>query len=82
MRISNRIRLLQKERRFSLKFICNSIDISETGMQGILKNNTTSLETLIKLSKFFDVPMTYWFEENETLNMVQEPQLSIEKVEL
>jgi len=63
--INNKIRQLCKERRISLKELAEGINITQTGLQGILKNNSTSLDKLIEIVEFFKVPVGTFFDEPE-----------------
>jgi len=60
-----KIRDLCKKNRISLKRLSEDIGISETGLQYILNNNTTSAENLYKIAKYFNVPVGYFFDEIE-----------------
>ena len=57
------IRDLCKQKDITLKILANDLNISQTGLSGMLKNNSTTLETLEKISKYFGVPVGIFFGE-------------------
>ncbi len=60
------IRDLAKDNNVSLKELAIAIGITESGLQNILRNNSTSIETLEKVAKYFAVPISMFFEPDET----------------
>ncbi len=58
-----KIRELCSERKVSLKELSSRVDITQNGLQSILNNNTTSIDTLLKICNYFNVPIGYFFEE-------------------
>lgn len=58
-----KIRELCAEKRISLKELSEKIDITQNGLQSILNNNTTSIDTLLKVCNYFNVPVGYFFNE-------------------
>ncbi len=62
--IGNRIRALCKEQRIPLKELAKAVDISEAGLQGILKNNSTTVEKLAHIASYLQVPVGSFFEED------------------
>lgn len=56
------LRKLCKEKKIQLKELADAIDISENGLQKMINNNTTKIETLEKIANYLDVPIAYFFD--------------------
>ena len=63
--ISNKIKILAKQKKLSLKEISEKIGMSDTGFLQALKRDDFKTSTLEKLSKYFHVPLLYWFKEQD-----------------
>lgn len=59
-----KIRILANEHKISIRELSNKIGITEQGLQKIMRENSTKTETLEKISKIFEVPMSYFLDEN------------------
>ena len=57
------IRELAKQKKITLKEICRQLEISEMGLQYIIKNNSTTLETLGKIADILGVSVGVFFGE-------------------
>lgn len=57
------IRELCKRKHIALKTLAEDLKISPTGLSGMLKNNSTTLETLDKIANYFNVPIGLFFGE-------------------
>jgi DNA-binding Xre family transcriptional regulator len=57
------IRDLIAERKVTLRDLANTINISEDGLQKIIKNGRTKTETLEKIAKTLNVPVGIFFDE-------------------
>lgn len=74
--ISNKIEHLAKEKRLSLKEIGIAIGMTDTGFYQAMKRDDFKTSTLEKLSKYFKKPITFWFDDQQTLpinNEMNEP---------
>lgn len=58
-----KIRDLCNTHKLSLKELSEKIGLTQTGLQNVLKNNSTSIETLEKIASVLHVPVSYFFEE-------------------
>ncbi len=58
-----RIRDLCDEKRLTLKELSEKIGISQNGLQRIMKDNTTRIDTLERIAKVLDVPITAFFQD-------------------
>ena len=65
-----KIRELLKLKRVSQKELSQAISISQTGLQGILKNNSTSVKTLNNIANYFNVPIEYFLNEIDNKNNI------------
>lgn len=70
------IRELCSQKHITLKKLANEINVTENGLQAIFKNNTTSIDTLLKIANYFKVPVGYFFTDDNTstMNAVGEPE--------
>ena len=57
------IRDLAKEKNILLKDLASEIGITNAGLQRMLTENTTKIETLEKIASFFKVPINVFFQE-------------------
>ena len=62
---------LLKEKNLSDNKIARIIDMTGTGYRDMLKNHTMKVDTLEKVAKHFNTPVSYFFDEQEP--EVQEP---------
>jgi transcriptional regulator with XRE-family HTH domain len=62
-----KIRDRANEKKMTLKELASGIGITEHGLQRIIKENTTKIDTLEKISNLLDVPISYFFTSNLTL---------------
>ena len=53
------------KRHITLKTLSEKTGISQTALTMSMHRNSTSIETLYTLSKFFGVPMEYFFSEGD-----------------
>lgn len=61
-----RIRGLMGKQKVSVKTLSDKLGITETGLRKMITNNSTKIETLEKIAFFFDVPVSYFFNEPQT----------------
>ena len=50
------------------------IGLSLHGFDEMIRNETMTVDRLEKISRLFDVPISYWFAEGEEISMVKEPE--------
>jgi transcriptional regulator with XRE-family HTH domain len=62
--IENSIKELAKDEGITIKNLCSQIGMTEQGFATSLKNQTLKIETLEKIAKIFDVPLSYFFGED------------------
>lgn len=63
-------------------FIIEKIGMTEGGFYHAIKNHTLKIRDLEKISEALNLPMTYWFKEEEEAHIINETQLSYEKLDL
>jgi len=76
------IRHLCEERKITLKELAEAISISQNGLQRIIKDNSTRIDTLEKIADYLSVPITDFFkkDKNEIL-LINEYQEKIQELE-
>lgn len=57
------IKILAKEKKITLKSLSEKAEITEQGLQKILKENTTSIATLEKISSILGVSPAVFFDD-------------------
>lgn len=60
-----KIRVLARQKEISLKKLSEELGITEQGLSKIIKNNSTSSDTIEKLCDYFKVPASFFFENIE-----------------
>ena len=64
--IGQKIKILRKERKLTLQDVANETGFSPALISQIENNNVSPpIATLSKIARFFDVKMSYFFEEEE-----------------
>jgi len=66
---SEKIKELQKRNKFTQEELAELIGMTRTGFRGALANDEFKASTLLKLAKVFNVPITYFYEEDD--NQIQ-----------
>ena len=61
----NAIKILCNENKTSLKDLAIEIGISEQGLHGIIRNGDMKVSTLQAIADYFQVPITFFFEDGE-----------------
>lgn len=64
-----KIKTIAKERGISLVSICKNVGVTEQGLQKMIKNNTTTIDTIERIADYLNVPITTFFDEAETINV-------------
>lgn len=74
--ILQKIKVLQNQKNLTTPKLAENIGLSRQGMYDILKGKiAVSIKHLELLSNYFQVPMTYWFEEGSPANALHEPEV-------
>lgn len=67
----NKIKELAEQKNISVKYILAEIDMTAPGYYSAIKNDTLKIRDLEKIAKILGVPVSYFFEENESKPLVQ-----------
>ncbi len=59
----SRIKILLEERKITLRELCREVEITEQGFHQMVRNRSMKVEVLERISVFFDVPVSFWFDE-------------------
>jgi len=70
----NKIELLLKLKKLQQQELIKYLDVTKSGFYYMIEHKSMSVSILEKLSKFFEVPIGYWFEEE--YNVVKEPMVA------
>lgn len=65
---SQRLKELLLRKNISIKDFAKKIEMSEIGLHNALKNNSTKIETIYKISKALSVNPSYFFKTEEELS--------------
>jgi transcriptional regulator with XRE-family HTH domain len=60
----SKIKFLADEKKITLKQICANVEITEQGLQRMFLNNSMKIETMEKIAKVLQVPVSYFFEDD------------------
>jgi len=63
MVVLSRIKDLLRERKISIRDFAKEIGITEQGLQLLIRQNSTKVETLEKIAHLLDVPISTFFDE-------------------
>ena len=66
MLYANRIRDLISDNKLTIKGFATKIGMSEPGLHNNLSSSDMKVSTLQKIADYFDVPITYFFEDIDT----------------
>ncbi len=64
----NRIKIELERKGVSVRDLCYQIDITEQGLHQMIRNKSMKIEILERISYVLDLPMSYWFSEQEYIN--------------
>ena len=68
MQLGLKLLQLRKKLNYSQKYVAIEIGVSKTSLRKWEADESTpTIENLQKLSRFYQVKITFWFEENENL---------------
>lgn len=59
------ISTLSEEQKKSKKELAQFLGITDTSLHKMIRNNSTRIDTLESIAKFFNVPMSYFIEDKE-----------------
>ena len=72
MQIINKIEALKKQRKVSNTDLAEKTDMSRGGFELMLKSGDMKISTLKAIADFFNVPITYFFEDNKEVESSSE----------
>lgn len=72
--IYSKIKLQMDITKMSRKDISEKLEITPYGFDRMIRDETMKISTFEKLYKLFDVPISYWFEEEGKASAVNEPE--------
>ncbi|MGB4655415.1 MAG: helix-turn-helix transcriptional regulator [Bacteroidales bacterium] len=61
----NKIRHIAKDKKITMRKLASESGVSEPGLYQIMRNNSTTLDTLAKISEVLDVDIRVFFETEE-----------------
>ena len=64
----SRIRKLIEDRKLTIREFAEKINISEPGIHNMFRTHDMKVSTLQKIADYFDVPITYFFDDIDTKN--------------
>ena len=64
----NRIRKLIDDRKLTIREFAEKIGVSEPGIHNMFRTHDMKVSTLQKIADYFDVPITYFFDDIDTKN--------------
>ena len=64
----NRIRKLIENNNLTIREFAEKIGVSEPGIHNMFRSNDMKVSTLQKIADYFDVPVTYFFDDIDTKN--------------
>jgi len=70
LQIGKKIKELSKKSNLTIKDLCKKIEMTESGFNIALKNNTLKIETLQKISEVLEVEIGYFFESEQNNNKI------------
>jgi transcriptional regulator with XRE-family HTH domain len=68
----NKIKILAGENKISLKDLAEKIGLSEQGLHSGIKKQTLSVTNLERIAELLGVPVSYFFEDKEYTDKVEE----------
>ena len=64
----SRIRKLIDNNNLTIREFAEKIGVSEPGIHNMFRTNDMKVSTLQKIADYFDVPITYFFDDIDTKN--------------
>ncbi len=61
-----KIKLELTQRGIEIKEFCKDLGISEQGFHQMIRNRSMRVEVLESISRILQLPITFWFDDNET----------------
>lgn len=61
----NKIKMLLKDKKVNLYELADAIGMSRQGFAKTLEGNSLKVSTLESIAKYFNLPITYFFEERQ-----------------
>jgi transcriptional regulator with XRE-family HTH domain len=79
--IDNKLKIRLQQIRVTQKELCEFIKMTPQGLSFAIRNNTLELRKLELISQKLNVPMIYWFtDEQGDTNTVREVFATLEKI--
>lgn len=66
------IRGLLEEKKITIDQLSGGIGVKKTAIYKMITQNSTTIQTLEKISKFLDVPVSYFFKESDQFSQANE----------
>jgi len=70
----SRVRKLIDNKKITVREFAEKIGVSEPGIHNMFRTNDMKVSTLQKIADYFDVPITYFFDDidakNQTVDLV------------
>jgi transcriptional regulator with XRE-family HTH domain len=63
IQLSTKIKKLCNDRMITVKELCKMVEITESGLSKALKNNSLKIETLKRISDYFQIDISYFFSD-------------------
>lgn len=64
--LEKKIRYLLVSKKITLDKLCENMDMSKQNLYHIFRKDDTSYSNIKKMSKFFNVPLSYFFDDDLT----------------
>jgi len=64
----SRIRKLIDDKKLTIREFAEKIGVSEPGIHNMFRTHDMKVSTLQKIADYFDVPITYFFDDIDTKN--------------
>ncbi|MCL1868423.1 MAG: helix-turn-helix domain-containing protein [Paludibacter sp.] len=73
-----KIKILAKERNIFIRALANAVGITEQGLQLLIRENSTKIDTLEKIASVLNVPISVFFDENNTINQKSDSKNAVD----
>jgi len=72
-----KIKILAREKKISIRALANELGMTEQGLQLLIRENSTKIDTLERIASILDVPVGVFFdEENKNRNINSHNRIS------
>lgn len=81
-KLDEKIKNLSRIKGLSIRQLCLKIDMTESGLNRALKNNSVKIDTIQRIADVFEVPIQYFFSDTDEMpNFYLLPKEEREKLE-